>query len=280
MTFDIHMKPIVILYHSDCTDGFGGAWAAWKKFGSRAEYIPIKHQMPPPDGLTGKTIYLIDIVYPPEVMQVLTQENRVVVIDHHKTAKESVAVAHDSLYDLSHSGAVLAWQYFHGGKRVPRLLLHVEDGDLWRFALPGTQEILASIDPFPKNFSVWNKLEREIGTALGRARHKARGKVILEYEESQMQDIVRTAEKGRFHGHHVMIVNTPFLESKIGHALLSKEFPVAIVWRRVSGLIRVSLRSLPSVDVSELAALHDGGGHPRAAGFRMPVTEKFPWQYR
>lgn len=273
------MKKTIILYHSDCTDGFSGAWAAWKKFGSRANYIPIKHQVPPPDGLTGKTIYLIDIVYPPEVMQTLTQENRVVVIDHHKTAKESVAVAHDALYDLSHSGAVLAWHYFHAGKRVPRLLLYVEEGDLWNFKLPGTREILASTEPFPKNFRMWSKLEKEIGTAVGRARHRAHGKVIRAYQESQIQDIARTAEKGTFHGHRVMVVNTPVLDSEVAHALLSKEFPVAIVWRRVSGLLRVSLRSLPSVDVSALATLHGGGGHPRAAGFRMPVTEKFPWHY-
>jgi hypothetical protein len=29
------MKKTIILYHLDCPDGFGAAWAAWKKFSSK-----------------------------------------------------------------------------------------------------------------------------------------------------------------------------------------------------------------------------------------------------
>ena len=36
-------KENIIIYHSDCYDGFSAAWAAWKKFGSKAEYLPVKH---------------------------------------------------------------------------------------------------------------------------------------------------------------------------------------------------------------------------------------------
>ena len=30
------LKNIVVIYHADCRDGFGAAYAAWKKFGDRA----------------------------------------------------------------------------------------------------------------------------------------------------------------------------------------------------------------------------------------------------
>ena len=32
-----------VIYHADCTDGFGAAYAAWKQLGNRAEYHACKH---------------------------------------------------------------------------------------------------------------------------------------------------------------------------------------------------------------------------------------------
>lgn len=42
--------PDVVLYHADCMDGFGAAWALWKRF-PQARYVAVKHGNPPPDGL-------------------------------------------------------------------------------------------------------------------------------------------------------------------------------------------------------------------------------------
>lgn len=38
------LKEIVIIYHAQCRDGLGSAYAAWKKFGDNASYIPRKTQ--------------------------------------------------------------------------------------------------------------------------------------------------------------------------------------------------------------------------------------------
>ena len=35
-------KPLVI-YHKYCLDGFGAAFAAWKKFGDTVEYLPLAY---------------------------------------------------------------------------------------------------------------------------------------------------------------------------------------------------------------------------------------------
>src|SRR3989344_3599696 len=64
-------KDIVVLYHSNCTDGFGGAWAAWKKFGDKAEYIGVIHQTPVPKGLKNKCIYSVDFTYPEPIVKKL-----------------------------------------------------------------------------------------------------------------------------------------------------------------------------------------------------------------
>ena len=57
-------KPVIVFYHERCSDGFGAAWAAWKKFGARAAYVPITHNEGIPEDLRGKEIYFVDIVYP------------------------------------------------------------------------------------------------------------------------------------------------------------------------------------------------------------------------
>ena len=42
-------KKTVVLYHANCHDGFGGAFAAWKKFGDAADYVPMRYGMAIPD---------------------------------------------------------------------------------------------------------------------------------------------------------------------------------------------------------------------------------------
>ncbi len=44
----MHEKDIVVIYHKHCPDGFGAAYAAWKKFGDAAEYLPASYGDPVP----------------------------------------------------------------------------------------------------------------------------------------------------------------------------------------------------------------------------------------
>ena len=47
-----------------------------------------------------------------------------------------------------------------------------------------------------------------------------------------------------------------------------------MIWQLGSdGLVKASLRACGQVDVARLAASFGGGGHPNAAGFRMPLSE-------
>ena len=51
-----------VIYHADCTDGFGAAYAAWKQLGNRAEYHACKHGTKPPD-VKGKTVAILDFSF-------------------------------------------------------------------------------------------------------------------------------------------------------------------------------------------------------------------------
>ena len=76
----------VVIYHADCTDGFGAAYSAWKLLGNRAEYYACKHGTPPPD-VTGKTIVILDFSFDnATTKKMIDDAEELLVIDHHKSA--------------------------------------------------------------------------------------------------------------------------------------------------------------------------------------------------
>ena len=177
------MKSIIILYHSDCPDGFGGAWSAWKKFGNDASYIPAKHRESPSSKLKGKEIYLLDFTYFGKDLKTLAAKNKkVVIIDHHITAKTELKNVHESFFDLKRSGAGLAWRYFHKNKKIPALINYVEDQDLWLFKMPQARAVMSAINLKPQNFEVWNVIARELEMKNGWQKYAEKGETIIEYE--------------------------------------------------------------------------------------------------
>ena len=51
-----------VIYHADCTDGFGAAYSAWKLLGNRAEYHSRKHGTRPPS-VKGKNVVILDFSF-------------------------------------------------------------------------------------------------------------------------------------------------------------------------------------------------------------------------
>ena len=48
-----------IIYHANCSDGFGAAYAAWKCLGNKAIYHAAKHGSSPPN-VAGKNVAILD----------------------------------------------------------------------------------------------------------------------------------------------------------------------------------------------------------------------------
>ena len=276
------MKDSVILYHKSCPDGFGSAWAAWKKFGEKANYIPVEHSFPPPGGLKNRDVYIVDFSYDTRVLKKIAKENKsLTVIDHHLSAEKKVKSAPNHLFDLRHSGAVLAWKYFHPKKTVPRLLLHVEDMDLWKFKLEHTKEISAALEIEPFDFERWTQIQKNLQSRKETKNYTEKGKTLLKYKERIIERILDKAELVEFDKREVWASNSPFFSSEIGHQLVRKKPPLAIVWSKSKGgLVGVSLRSNGKVDVSKIAQKFGGGGHKTAAGFSIKLKKQlpFPWK--
>ncbi len=272
-------NSIIVFYHRDCSDGFGGAWAAWKKLGTRAHYQPIAPQSTPPENLQGKEVYTIDICYSPAYVNKLLQETgSLTVIDHHITNRKTVEQLPSHLYSTDHSGAILAWQYFHPGKRVPKLLAYIEDIDLWKFSLPHTKEIIASLETYPATFMAWNKLARDFENVQSLKKYFQEGKAILKYQNKIITRLVESAEKAIFEGYETLAVNSPFLISEIGARIVESGFSIGIIWSKKGSRTIVSLRSDGIADVAKIAERYGGGGHKAAASFAFVEQNSLPWK--
>lgn len=273
-------KQIVILYHADCNDGFGAAWAAWKKFGDTAAYLAVHYSEPVPEGLKNKEIYFLDFCYDgPEMNRLMKENKRVTAIDHHVTREHIVKQTEQYAYAVDHSGAVLAWKYFHPKKEIPKLLLWIEDSDLWKFAVPHTHEVITFLKGKQKELKLWDKLVRQAQNTTQRKAMIAKGAMLREFEEVLIQKIIdQSITPAEFEGYKTFVVNGALWRSEIGNMLTKQLPPIGIVWVEKDGKRIVSLRSIGDTDVAKIAEKYGGGGHKNAAGFTISTSKPTPWK--
>lgn len=275
-------KENIILYHANCSDGFGGAWVAHKKFEDEADYIGITHQDSPPENLGGKSVYMIDIVFDKRNIDKLLKEVKsLVVIDHHITMEDVVKSVPNHVYAVENSGAVLAWKYFFPDKKVPLFLEYIEDGDLWNFDLPRSEDFYSFIPTIPFEFDKWDKLAEEFENESKRKLFLDYGKSIRDQQDKMIEELLEEAEEVIFENYSALVLSSVALQSKLGNAIITKGYDIGIIWNNLDDdVIKVSLRSNKNgnVDVGAIAKKYGGGGHQSAAGFVLGQSEEFPWQ--
>jgi oligoribonuclease NrnB/cAMP/cGMP phosphodiesterase (DHH superfamily) len=257
-----------VIYHADCTDGFGAAYSAWKLLGNRAEYYPCKHGTPPPD-VSGKIVAILDFSFNnATTKQMIEDADGLIIIDHHKSAMVELHDITCAIFDMKHSGARLAWDFFHPGKEAPKFIDYIEDRDLWKWELPYSKEFAAAFDMVPFEFEEFEKFEDD--SVFDDARK--RGSFILAYSKTVVKKVCEKAVHRKFEGLDVMVVNASHWMSEIG-ARLAPDCDFAMIWfyDHEDRVIKVSLRAFhDTVDVSEISKKFGGGGHAKASGFTLP----------
>lgn len=274
-------KKIAILYHKQCLDGFTSAWIANLYFGSKAEYIPLVHQTPMPRNLAGKEVYMIDFCYNADAMEKIKNiASKVVVIDHHISQKEAMKISDEYLYDVKHSGSALAWQYFFGSSKVPKIVSYVEDMDIWKNKIKDSEPVLAVLNTVEFDFKKWSSFAKKMETAKTRTEIVKEGNAILKGENEMIRNIIQSAEPVKILGKNALAVNSPVLVSKIGNILATAADGLGIVWCVKSGKIKISIRAVGKADAQKIAVKFGGGGHVGAASFNIPYNDKpikLPW---
>lgn len=301
-----HKNPMV-LYHANCFDGFAAAWVFYyvqDMIEQSFDFIPVQYNELPPD-VTGRMVYIVDFSYKRDILlSMALKAEGLVLLDHHKTAQEDleglqdiiieelqIAVAergdtrafadyaelYEIRFDMELSGALLAWNYWeevfeqHGVSR-PVLLDHVQDRDLWRFKLPHTREIMATVGSYEWDFKTWTDMM--LGTST--LNLAASGVALLRMHDKQVRDmLVHTPRFMAIGGYNnVPVLNCPSnLTSDVCGKMAQnhnggKLFAAVYVDTATHRLF--SLRSgEEGTDVSLVAQIYGGGGHKRAAGFKV-----------
>lgn len=294
------MKPLCI-YHGNCADGFAAAWVVRQFFGDgNVDFHAGVYQTPPPD-VTHRHVVIVDFSYKRPVLEEMASKAlSLLILDHHKTAAEdlgqglreppppymymdmvrgSAAVPGlCGIFDMARSGAGLTWDYFNSGLKRPALIDHIEDRDLWKFSMPRTREIQATIFSYPYDFKVWDVLMERNPAEFAVEGMAIERKHFKDIDEL-LQVVTRTMRIG---GYAVPIANLPYtLASDAGHKLAvgqgtdeSPDHPFAgCYWDTPEGRV-FSLRSANRwIDVSEIAKAYGGGGHRNASGFKVSFEQ-------
>lgn len=262
-----------VIYHASCSDGMGAAYAAWKLLGNKAEYIACAHSGYVPN-VKGKRVAIVDFSFKNDVTKRLIEETEaLIILDHHKSSMielHDIPTSH-AVFDMSRSGAVMSWEFFHPGKEVPKFIQYIQDRDLWRWEMPYSKEFAAAFDMVPFEFEAYEEFEDDsvIDDAI------KRGSFILAYSKTVIKKICEKACRKTLTlgstSYDVLIVNSSHWQSEIGMSL-AKDCDVAMIYyySHSRKTYVVSLRSFHDhVDVSEVAKYFNGGGHKKAAAFRL-----------
>jgi hypothetical protein len=293
-------KPELCIYHGNCDDGFGAAWAIWTMWPD-CDFVPGFYGMDLPN-VDGKNVLFVDFSAKRPVIDAIAQTAKtIVIIDHHKTAEADLepfavtmcgsACLHPNdiqhmfrdlaeldrppiiaWFDMEQSGAAMAWQFAQGGHRdeypIPTMLEWIEDRDLWRFVHGDTtREFSAALRTYPMDFKVWEQIAENPRDLI------KEGRIVLRAHRANIEKLIRETYIETIGGFSVPVVNAPYhYASDTAHELLAEhpEAPFAACWfRRADGQIQWSLRSEDHrQDVSEIAKSFGGGGHRNAAGFQ------------
>lgn len=299
----MNWTPEIVIYHAQCADGFGAAWACWMRWRGEPQYIAAGYGQTPPD-VTGKNVLIVDFSYKRDVLREMGRQARsIIVLDHHKSAQADLAdwaiddVAGDfwagdnpmksiceidehvgqpiaALFDMEKSGARLAWEFCHDDE-APLLIRLIEDRDLWRFTMHDTKPFALWLRSEPFSFERFDLLAQQLED--GRDGHEimTEARAMQRFFDAKVGEIAALSRIGKLAGHRVPLCNCPpMFASDVGHKLLDDhpDAPFVACYSDQGDSRGYSLRSRDDrMDVSAIAAKFGGGGHRNAAGFGIPL---------
>jgi len=277
----------ICFYHAGCPDGLGAALAvkrAWSDLDSEeVRFAPHGHDdFIRPDAVRGALLVYVDIAPPNAVLREIGHSaNKIIVLDHHASsmrrfesdsnlAAEMEDLGHEFHFDLSHSGAMLAWKYFHPDTPAPDLLRYIEDQDLWNWELLHSREINAAIGSYPQQIEAWEQLlEMDLAQLI------REGEPLVRANEAEVERALKSAHAVYLGEERIEAVNcTTQTRSAVGHELAARaQFGQSwgLVYRLAGKKVMLSIYSIGDLDVSVVAARFGGGGHPNASGFSIPL---------
>lgn len=290
------MKHIHIIYHRVDFDGIlsgiiarEGVIEAYKDTPLEGGYDIIMHgwdygdPTPPIEFTAAGDIYMVDVTVP-ELLSLGDDVNeKIVWIDHHKSAIEkydhNIVAPHRAprnyagIREDGTAACRLCWRYFFTGTAEPKMVYLAGLYDVWKHdeepdALPlqfAMKSVPITIDtPFT---TITNDEYCDDILVDGR---------ILDNYVKQTDKFTLDVRgyKIKFHGLTFAVLNTAFANSLAFQSLEEKSVDAFMSWRYDGTQVSVSMYHAPhntGINLSEIAAQYGGGGHAGACGFRCSL---------
>ena len=277
-------QPLILYHGRRCPDGFGAALAAWLYYGADgAEFLGLDHgdvqSITDLPAIDGRAVYILDFSFSADILRGIEERAaKLVMLDHHKSAAEKLTgfacrcgVVH---FDMSKSGARLAWEFFYPDQPVPMLVQYIEDRDIWKWEFPESAAFLSALDMEPQDFARWQEIAAFSPAQIDS--FMARGGAMDEKYRKLAADIAEGAQSVTFNGIEGLMVNCPgVFHSLVGNLLSEKNGTFALMWSASTKGVKVGLRAQRNFDCIALAESMGGGGHAQACGFKMGI-ERLP----
>ena len=268
---------MVIVYHANCADGMGAAWAARCAF-PYAEVTPAAYQKELSEeflqSITNAVVLIVDFSFDANDMRrICDKATYVELLDHHVTALQKLGDFKADNFDMTscritRSGCGIVWEWLHGTEPMPPLLARIEDRDLWVFKLPDTRQVMAGFFSYEMKFDVFDLYAYWIEPL------KVAGEAALRIEERNVTSIINQCKREwNIQGYKIAVVNcNGMFASEVG-SKLSKDHDFVITYFDDSkGSRKFSMRSVGDINVANLCKRFGGGGHKNAAGFLDTVV--------
>lgn len=268
----------VCIYHNADLDGYCSG-AIWKTVYPDGKLIGMNYGDDVPwDRLIGADVTVVDFCLQPwsEMERLLGIAKSVTWIDHHKSAIEEWQRLECPYIlgsrDTTKAACELTWEYLHPEKPMPRGVFLLGDYDCWRHSDPDTMPYQmgmrlydmdpASEDAMPRWSSVFASSPQCHTDTL------RDGRPILTYQQQQNAKAAKAIWLPvEFDGRQWMAVNQGGINRQFWDAIWDASFDGKLSFVRSRKHWTVSLYS-DTVDCSEIAKRHGGGGHQGASGFQ------------
>lgn len=274
------------IYHQADFDGLCSAAIVRAKY-PQCQLIGHDHHLHFDHGIItpGETVYIVDICLPMHQMEHLLIHCDVHWIDHHITSIDAMAplaagVEIKGLREIGKAACELTWQYLFPDLTIPRPVWLLGRYDVWDLEIdPHVELFQFGMHTYDTTIDapIWGILLNAYG--LFERNVVKNGKIIARYYANTMATVCNTHAYGlHWEGLYFIALNT--------HERLSQAFDsvkhlhpydaMLVYCHLPDGRWKISMYTdIPGIDVSQIALLHGGGGHPRAAGFH---ASELPWQ--
>jgi hypothetical protein len=292
----------VVIYHENCNDGFGAAYALWTKLKEKARYLAMGYRSAyNVKQFEDKDILIVDFSFNPDVLlkEIAPIAKSVTILDHHHSSKvewdrnvpemqqlsDSVSLyQHNNvkvLFDMNKSGAMMAWEDAYPEIAVPTMIRHIQDADLYQFKDPDSRAFDLYLRSLPRDFELWENEDRDLRNENFEA--YALGGAIQTYYNNQVRLLTNSKkvqpiqfeievdggisiEKGYCLNASLLFAN------ECGEALAKKNSTFGLIWETDGTTCFCSIRAVDRYDCIPIAKKFGGGGHKRSCGFTMPLS--------